>query len=246
MDREYVISLLTGTEPSDKKIQYGDHIDKELLEMLANAKHMLRIRSFALVKEEVPKDKRFYHIDFICSQCKKQTTEETNKTSLFALLSDFKNENKRICSCCEKKSKEEEKIQSFKRDQEYEEKIIKKTESYINGALNPSNSWNEKVNMDTKLSTILYDARCLNHETIRQHIVEMNYQDFLSTPYWQAVSLYAKKKANFKCSLCNSTNRLNTHHRTYDRHGMEHIERVAKEDLIVLCNECHEKFHNLD
>lgn len=68
---------------------------------------------------------------------------------------------------------------------------------------------------------------------------------FLRTPYWNAISLYAKSKANFSCQLCNSKENLRTHHRTYERHGYEHRDEVIKQDLIVLCDDCHSKFHDI-
>lgn len=36
--------------------------------------------------------------------------------------------------------------------------------------------------------------------------------------------------------------RLNVHHRNYDCHGKEH--KHYKADLICLCEDCHQKFHD--
>lgn len=35
---------------------------------------------------------------------------------------------------------------------------------------------------------------------------------------------------------------LNVHHNSYAHHGQEHKHL---EDLVVLCNNCHKKFHNI-
>ena len=75
-------------------------------------------------------------------------------------------------------------------------------------------------------------------------IKQMDYKDFLNTVYWKAIRQYKLDKANNKCALCNSKKRLNVHHKTYDRHGTEHLPEVADEDLIVLCQDCHAKFHD--
>lgn len=67
----------------------------------------------------------------------------------------------------------------------------------------------------------------------------MPYRQYLNTHHWKTTSAEAKKKAGFKCRLCNSGGELHTHHRTYENRGSE-----AEEDLIVLCADCHGKFHD--
>ena len=72
----------------------------------------------------------------------------------------------------------------------------------------------------------------------------MNYKDFLETPYWKTISQYAKCNADFECELCGNNEELHLHHKTYTRHGYEHLPEVIDKDLIVLCNKCHAKLHN--
>lgn len=74
----------------------------------------------------------------------------------------------------------------------------------------------------------------------RIHMLQaMPYRDYLQTPEWQARRLKAMKRAGFRCQLCNAYGkRLNTHHRTYERRGKEYDS-----DLIVLCQDCHQIFH---
>ena len=69
---------------------------------------------------------------------------------------------------------------------------------------------------------------------------EMSYDQFLSSPYWKVISAYKKLQAGYRCQLCNSSERLAVHHRTYENHGYE-IEHL--DDLVVLCERCHSKFH---
>ena len=67
----------------------------------------------------------------------------------------------------------------------------------------------------------------------------MNYPEYLKTDHWQSVREEALKRAGGRCQVCNSSRLpLNTHHRTYERKGNE-----LPGDVIVLCRECHAKFH---
>lgn len=64
------------------------------------------------------------------------------------------------------------------------------------------------------------------------------YQKYLLTPQWAERRARALKRAKGKCSLCSSKKRLECHHRTYERIGME-----RDEDLSVLCANCHGSHH---
>jgi len=73
-----------------------------------------------------------------------------------------------------------------------------------------------------------------------EDFVNMPYQEYLKTDHWIRVSILAKENADNKCQLCNSNGHLHTHHRTYKNLGHEKLN-----DVIVLCQACHEKFHNI-
>lgn len=62
-----------------------------------------------------------------------------------------------------------------------------------------------------------------------------NYEAYLASPEWKALAAQRKKIDGYKCRLCFSPERLEVHHRTYDRQYHEDIE-----DLTTLCHECHE------
>lgn len=66
------------------------------------------------------------------------------------------------------------------------------------------------------------------------------YAEYLKSEYWGAVSKEVKRKAGFRCQVCNSPHDLNAHHRTYENRGneMQHLD-----DLVCLCRRCHETFH---
>lgn len=66
------------------------------------------------------------------------------------------------------------------------------------------------------------------------------YNDYLKTDYWKAVSDAVKRRAGYRCQLCNSQHDLCAHHRTYEHRGSE-LENL--DDLVCLCRRCHEIFH---
>lgn len=68
----------------------------------------------------------------------------------------------------------------------------------------------------------------------------MKYDDYLKTEYWAQVQKAVKKRAGWKCQICNSPHDLNAHHRTYDHRGneLDHLD-----DLTCLCRRCHHVFH---
>lgn len=78
-------------------------------------------------------------------------------------------------------------------------------------------------------------------DEVKSIISQMDYSDFLRTPYWKAIALYVKERDGKRCSICGATKTLQVHHLTYNNHGDElhHIE-----DLICVCEKCHEKLHS--
>ncbi|MGL5347563.1 MAG: hypothetical protein ACRDA3_09425 [Peptostreptococcaceae bacterium] len=66
------------------------------------------------------------------------------------------------------------------------------------------------------------------------------YKDYLKTIHWDDMRKYKLKEANYKCQLCGvKETELHVHHNNYDNLGDE-----CPSDLIVLCKDCHSKFHN--
>ena len=68
----------------------------------------------------------------------------------------------------------------------------------------------------------------------------MRYKNYLESPEWQGVRMQALEYAGGRCQLCNSSDHLNVHHRTYERLGEE-----QESDVTVLCKSCHELFHEV-
>lgn len=64
------------------------------------------------------------------------------------------------------------------------------------------------------------------------------YPFYLRTNHWKEKRKTALNHADWKCQLCKSEKDLQVHHNTYDRLYEEKLS-----DLVVLCKQCHEKFH---
>ncbi len=100
----------------------------------------------------------------------------------------------------------------------------------------------EKYENEEKIRRELREKEILLKEQAEQQELEllktMPYKDYLQTDHWKKTRKKALYKADYKCQLCNSKEKLNVHHKTYENRGCE-----KSEDLIVLCEECHGKFH---
>jgi hypothetical protein len=81
----------------------------------------------------------------------------------------------------------------------------------------------------------------INREALKKLMSDhwIEYADYLKSDQWKAVRSRAKFEADMCCQICGSEYSLDVHHRTYERLGDE-----LPEDLIVLCNNCHAKFHD--
>jgi len=72
-----------------------------------------------------------------------------------------------------------------------------------------------------------------------EFVVSPTWNQYKRTRRWAVIREWAVERAEHRCQLCNSASKkLDVHHRTYDRYGME---KAA--DLVVLCGRCHSKFH---
>lgn len=116
--------------------------------------------------------------------------------------------------------------------------------------LSPDRSFKNSISPDVKIFQIMKSGKMftqnffLNDKEIQLAIQKMDYKNFLKTPYWDGVRNYKLKRAGYCCELCKSKGILNVHHKSYKNHGSEHLESVADNDLIVLCRNCHAKFHD--
>lgn len=77
----------------------------------------------------------------------------------------------------------------------------------------------------------------------RRSRMKMKYEDYLKTDYWKFCRQAKLEESDCTCGLCNhqdnTSKTLQVHHKTYENRGNERLE-----DLIVLCEDCHAKFHD--
>lgn len=66
------------------------------------------------------------------------------------------------------------------------------------------------------------------------------YLEYLESPEWWNLRKLALQRADYHCERCQSVERLDVHHRTYQRVGAEYLN-----DLEVLCRTCHQEEHAL-
>jgi 5-methylcytosine-specific restriction endonuclease McrA len=64
------------------------------------------------------------------------------------------------------------------------------------------------------------------------------YRQYRQTPEWRERADAAKARFGGRCALCNASDRLEAHHRTYERVGQE-----LPDDLTALCADCHRAYH---
>lgn len=69
---------------------------------------------------------------------------------------------------------------------------------------------------------------------------KVEFKEYLNSPHWKEIRLKALARSGNRCQLCSSTDNLNVHHNTYRNRGNEDLK-----DLVVLCRNCHEKFHDI-
>jgi len=62
----------------------------------------------------------------------------------------------------------------------------------------------------------------------------VNYAEYINSDAWKAKADAAKERAGHRCQVCNKSDHLEAHHRTYKRLGDE-----RPEDITVLCHKCH-------
>lgn len=74
-----------------------------------------------------------------------------------------------------------------------------------------------------------------------KRLAALPYEEYLQTGWWKRRRKKALRRARFHCTRCEQTRELQVHHLSYARLGCE-----KDEDLIVLCDECHQSEHGDD
>jgi hypothetical protein len=80
----------------------------------------------------------------------------------------------------------------------------------------------------------------VTHPTLARllELKTMPYREYLQTPEWQKRRFSMLRWSRRKCEECHGKNKLQVHHKTYERRGHE-----LSSDLMVLCKDCHETLH---
>lgn len=217
-------------------IEHGDIIDNKTLNLLAYSNVEKVKRLFKKSSSIYPMS---FDVEIKCSICGKYEYIKTSKTQLYKLMQDMRNNKEVLCLECQED--ERHIINDIRKNQEENNKSItkEKTDYFIDNYLNPEKVWPDGMRTYEKINSL--KGWYFDKVRIRSHILSMKYDDFLLTPYWKAIAEQVKKRADYKCQICGKNTLLNVHHRTYDNHGME---LYYQEDLICLCKDCHEIFHD--
>ena len=261
MDKEFIKLMITPASKDDSRlIQEGDFIDSDLVNILCSAPISYMKNAFAPIRKQSSRDMVPYKLELYCPKCGSVFVRSFSKTKIMDALRiinlsrngieyDRKDDSYKLiwCDKCIE-------IEQHKRDQEnkesydlYIKRQTEKLDCYIDSYVNPNNSFKKELNgRDRELS--IMDDSCLYFELagekIRDAVRSLSYSDFLKTPYWDGVRNYKLRRSGYKCELCSSNKSLNVHHKTYENHGLEHLSSIANKDLIVLCKDCHYKFHD--
>ena len=235
IDIELFRKLLSS---NDGYIETGDKIPIELFELMYSSP-VDKVKALFLKKKN-RQDKRYvYDVEIRCPECGKVITKRFNKKSLLRAISIYRGgverqyKDKYLCPDCSYEEKRRR-----KENQENSVLIKENTDLFIQLFLNK----NKELRDDRTLNKRFYRMLRANVDwgEVRKFILDLDYKDFLQTPYWRIISDKVKQKAKYRCMICNSNKNLSTHHRCYTHHGDEihHLE-----DLICICQECHNKHH---
>lgn len=197
-----------------------------------------------------------YVCEVRCDRCESVQKRTLNKTQFISYVDlirhDELGENRQVCetvATCEdcKHKREAEKKENtteinrsyyieLQKDKEENTKIIIASFLMPNAQLKKGGSW---ANAERELRLRLNNC---DNKQITQEIKDMEYGEFLKTPYWKIISFLVKKYHGFKCVMCNSKENLHVHHKSYELHGSEHTQ-AGFAMLTSVCAECHSKHH---
>ena len=136
------------------------------------------------------------------------------------------------------KNKLVNKIASYKKEiKSYEENgsasVCKKCiNEYLEEERMSEKRFEEFIKRETNYNPYFDIEECL-------YLRNIPYTEYLQTKHWKDIRKKALIRANHKCRMCGSKEKLQVHHNTYNNLGNE-----RNEDLTVLCKECHEFLHD--
>lgn len=78
-------------------------------------------------------------------------------------------------------------------------------------------------------------------QSITSPVTDYEWSKRYDHPLWKRRAQQIKRRDQFTCTACNSTNSLHVHHLLYQP-GL-HVWEYPGEYLVTLCSKCHEKAH---
>jgi len=84
-----------------------------------------------------------------------------------------------------------------------------------------------------------YPPECKNCNPIK-HVVKNWYEEYLQTPHWQELRKKIFERSHGICEKCKQVKMVDVHHLSYERIGKENLE-----DLLAVCEDCHNQFHDI-
>lgn len=83
-----------------------------------------------------------------------------------------------------------------------------------------------------------------DHQPIDERDDYSDYQSYIRSREWETRAIEAKRRAGWRCQECGKRfevgerHKLHAHHLTYDR-----LYRELRQDVKVLCQDCHKRAH---
>ncbi len=146
-----------------------------------------------------------------------------------------------LCTKCIQEKKQQEKIANQRIQQQCEDALPANTDNFIHLYLNPNMRWTDYKDSGHRIQEMQRKNVCWDN--VELAAIRMNYADFLQTPYWKMIAYHVKKRAKFRCKLCDCSENLVAHHATYTVRGRE-LQNMDK--LVCICHNCHENFHGVE
>ena len=88
------------------------------------------------------------------------------------------------------------------------------------------------LNEERRLRRLSWQARL-------DQLKRIPFSEYRKTREWQAKRTERLSRAGYRCQACGTRDaRLHVHHKTYENYGDE-----RPQDLVVLCESCHGRFH---
>ena len=122
-------------------------------------------------------------------------------------------------------------------DEQIDSKILNKVISYIEFKEDDMYKPRFCITYSERYEDVLFALTF--YKDIKVENYKEYYHKYLKSKRWKQKKDQILKNRENKCQLCGDMNNIHVHHNTYDRVGFE-----KDEDLIILCNECHAKFHD--